>query len=53
MKTEIAPLLIATKLEQYDREGAAAIALAMLVASFVLLAGINVLQRRARRRQGR
>ena len=37
MKTEIAPLLIITKLEQYDYAGATAIAVVMLVASFVLL----------------
>ncbi len=44
MKTEIAPLLIMTKLEQYDYAGATAIAVVMLVASFVLLLAINVLQ---------
>jgi hypothetical protein len=37
MKTEITPLLIITKLEQYDYAGATAIAVVMLVASFVLL----------------
>ena len=37
MKTEIAPLLIVTKLEQYDYAGATAIAVVMLLASFVLL----------------
>ena len=41
MKTEIAPLLIITKLEQYDYAGATAIAVVMLAASFVLLLGIN------------
>ena len=50
MRTEIAPLLIMTKLEQYDYSGATAIALVMLVASFVLLLGINVLQWWSRRR---
>ncbi len=45
MKTEIAPLLIVTKLEQYDHKGATAIAVVMLVASFVLLLAINVLQK--------
>ena len=50
MKTEIAPLLIITKLEQYDYAGATAIALVMLVASFVLLLAINLLQWAARRR---
>jgi sulfate transport system permease protein len=44
MKTEIAPLLIMTKLEQYDTAGATAIAVVMLAASFVLLLGINLLQ---------
>ena len=45
-KTEIAPLLIVTRLEQYDYAGAAAIATVMLAASFVLLFAINALQRR-------
>jgi sulfate transport system permease protein len=49
MKTEIAPLLIVTKLEQYDYAGATAIATVMLMASFLLLFGINLLQRWARR----
>ncbi|WP_245395444.1 sulfate ABC transporter permease subunit CysT [Anthocerotibacter panamensis] len=44
-KTEIASLLIITKLEQYDYAGATAIAVVLLVASFVLLLGINLLQR--------
>ncbi len=44
MKTEITSLLIITKLEQYDTAGATAIALVMLVASFVLLFAINILQ---------
>ena len=44
MKTEIVPLLIVTKLEQYDYAGATAIALVMLVASFSLLLLINALQ---------
>ncbi len=43
-KTEIVPLLIMTKLEQYDYTGAAAIAVVMLVVSFVLLAFTNYLQ---------
>jgi sulfate transport system permease protein len=50
MKTEIAPLLIRTKLEQYDYVGATTIALAMLVLSFLLLLVINGLQWRANRR---
>jgi sulfate transport system permease protein len=45
MKTEIAPLLIVTKLEQYDFAGATAVASVMLAASFVLLLVINVLQK--------
>lgn len=45
MRTEIAPLLIVTKLEEYDYSGATAIATVMLVISFVLLAAINTLQR--------
>lgn len=52
MRTEIASLLIITKLEQYDTAGAAAIAVVMLFASFLLLFAINALQwwsaRRAR-----
>jgi sulfate transport system permease protein len=44
MKTEITPLLIITKLEQYDYAGAAAIAAVTLVASFVILLAINRLQ---------
>ncbi len=49
MRTEIVPLLIITKLEQYDYNGATAIAVVMLVASFVLLLLINLLQKRSRR----
>ena len=48
-KTEIAPLLIITKLEQFDYAGATAIALVMLLASFVALFAINVLQARVAR----
>lgn len=44
MRTEITTLLIITKLEQYDYAGATAIAAVMLVASFVLLLVINLLQ---------
>jgi sulfate transport system permease protein len=43
-KTEIASLLIISKLEQYDYTGATAIATVMLAASFALLLAINVLQ---------
>jgi sulfate/thiosulfate transport system permease protein len=49
MKTEIAPLLIVTKLEQYDYAGATAIACVMLGASFSTLLAINLLQRANRR----
>ena len=45
MKTEITPLLIITKLDQYDYAGATAIAVVMLVFSFVLLLPINLLQK--------
>jgi sulfate transport system permease protein len=48
-KTEIAPLLIITKLEQFDYAGATAIALVMLLASFVALFAINVVQARVSR----
>lgn len=44
MRTEIAPLLIVTKLEQYDYAGATAIALVMLMISFTLLLTVNALQ---------
>jgi sulfate/thiosulfate transport system permease protein len=44
MKTEIAPLLIVTKLEQYDYAGATAIAAVMLVLSFLIMLSINALQ---------
>ena len=52
MKTEIVPLLIVTKLEQYDYPGATAIALVMLLASFALLFIINSLQGWMARRGG-
>ena len=44
MQTEISPLLIMTKLEQFDYAGATAIALVMLLLSFVLLLVVNALQ---------
>ena len=53
MVSEITPLLIITKLEQYDYPGATAIACVMLVAAFILLLAINGLQAWARARQGR
>jgi sulfate transport system permease protein len=52
MVSEITPLLIITKLEQYDYAGATAIAVVMLITSFVMLLTINLLQAWARRRQG-
>ncbi|MCX6898021.1 MAG: sulfate ABC transporter permease subunit CysT [Verrucomicrobia bacterium] len=52
MRTEITPLLIITKLEQYDYAGATAIAVAMLVVSFALLLVINLLQWWTRKRFG-
>jgi len=53
MISEITPLLIITKLEQYDYAGATAIAVVMLVMSFVLLLAINGLQAWTRKRQGK
>ncbi len=50
LRTEIVPLLIVTKLEQYDTGGATALATVMLVASFLILLSINALQRRRGRR---
>ncbi|MEO6003327.1 MAG: sulfate ABC transporter permease subunit CysT [Opitutus sp.] len=49
MHTEITPLLIITKLEQYDYRGATAIAVVLLIASFFLLLLINLLQKWSRR----
>lgn len=51
MRTEIAPLLIITKLEQYDYAGATAIAAVMLLVSFSLLLAVNLLQWWGGRRQ--
>lgn len=51
MKTEITPLLIITKLEQYDYAGATALAVVMLVISFFMLLIINLLQWWSTRRQ--
>ena len=50
MKTEIAPLLIVTKLEQFEYAQAAAIAVVLLIISFLLLLIINLLQRWSNRR---
>ena len=52
LKTEIAPLLIVIRLEEFDYNGAAAIGIAMLVISFILLLAINVVQIWSRRRIG-
>lgn len=52
MVSEITPLIIITKLEQYDYQGATAVAMVMLAASFILLLGINLLQRWSRRFAG-
>jgi sulfate transport system permease protein len=51
--SEISPLLIVAKLEQYDYAGATAIAVAMLLISFALLLGINALQWWSSRRGAR
>ncbi len=45
MRTEITPLLIVTKLQEFDYAGATAIAVAMLIVSFVLLLAMNLLQK--------
>jgi sulfate transport system permease protein len=50
LRTEIAPLLMVTKLEQYDYAGATSIAVMLLLCSFALLFAINRLQGLARRR---
>jgi len=52
MHTEVVPLLIMTKLEEFDYQGATAIALVMLVISFTMLFGINLLQRWSASRHG-
>lgn len=50
MVSEITPLLIVTRLEQYDYAGATAVAAVMLLFSFTLLLGVNLLQTWTRRR---
>ncbi len=50
MKTEIAPLLIVIRLEEFDYRGAVAIAIAMLAVSFLMLLAINLVQVLSRRR---
>jgi sulfate/thiosulfate transport system permease protein len=52
LKTEITPLLIITKLEQYDYSGATAIASVMLITSFIVLLSINWVQARSAAIQG-
>ena len=52
MVSEITPLIIITKLEQYDYEGATAVAVVMLVISFALLFLINAFQWWSNRRLG-
>lgn len=49
MVSEITPLLIITKLEQFDYQGATAIACVMLLASFLMLLVVNLLQKWSRR----
>ena len=49
MKTEIAPLLIVIRLEEFDYDGAVAIAIAMLAVSFLMLLAINLVQVLSRR----
>jgi sulfate transport system permease protein len=51
--SEIAPLLIIIKLEEFDYAGATAVATAMLIISFVLLLLINLLQGWSRSRNAR
>ncbi len=53
MVSEITPLLIITKLEQYDYKGATAIAVVMLSASFLMLLAINLLQAWMRKRSSK
>jgi sulfate transport system permease protein len=53
MVSEITPLIIVTKLEQYDYTGAAAVATVMLIVSFALIFSINALQAWNRKRYTR
>jgi sulfate/thiosulfate transport system permease protein len=53
MVSEITPLFIITKLEQYDYAGATSIAVVMLIVSFLMLLTINLLQAWARKRAGK
>lgn len=52
-ETEIAPLMIISRLEEYDYAGATTIAVVMLILSFAILLLINLLQGWASRRTGR
>ena len=52
MVSEIAPLLIVIRLEEFNYDGAVAIALAMLAISFLMLLAINLIQVLSRRRHG-
>lgn len=52
MVSEIAPLLIVIRLEQFDYAGAAVVAMLMLLISFALILAVNLIQARARRRFG-
>ena len=52
MVSEIAPLLIVIRLEEFDYDGAVAIAVAMLAISFVMLLVINLIQVWSRKRFG-
>jgi sulfate/thiosulfate transport system permease protein len=49
LKTEIAPLLIMARLEQFDYAGATALSVVLMAGSFLMLLGINALDPRARR----
>ena len=51
MKTEIAPLMIMTKLEQFDYAGATAIAVVMMMISFLCLIMINLIQMWSRKHE--
>jgi sulfate transport system permease protein len=53
MVSEITPLIIITKLEQYDTSGATAVAVVMLLFSFMMLLAINLLQAWSGKRTGR
>jgi sulfate transport system permease protein len=50
LKTEITPLLIVIKLEQFDYNGAAALGFMLLLVSFLMLLAINLVQSWSRRR---